>query len=99
MIRLLFAALAMMLCVTGVQAAGSDDLKAALAAAEKGTGDEAIRLFTQALAAGDLSADDQLTAHKGRGREYAARSMIADAFNRTDDGKRLRDNAIADLSA
>jgi tetratricopeptide (TPR) repeat protein len=97
--RLLFAALAMMLCVTGVQAAGSADLAAAQAAAEKGTSDEAIRLFTQALAAGDLSADDQLTAHKGRAREYTAKSLIADAFNRQDDGKRLRDNAIADLSA
>lgn len=99
MMRLLFVAVAMVLWVTGAQAVGSADLKAAQAAAEKGTGDEAIQFFTQALAAGDLSADDQLTAHKGRGREYSAKSLIADAFNRQDDGKRLRDNAIADFSA
>ncbi len=99
MMRLLFAAAALVLLVTGAQAAGIADLKAAQAASEKGTGDEAIRLFTQALAAGDLSADDQVTAHKGRGREYTSKSLIADAFDRHDDGKRLRDNAIADFSA
>lgn len=99
MMRSLFAAICMVLFVTDVQAAGVADLRAAQAAAEKGTGDEAIQLFTQALAAGDLSADDQLIARKGRGREYSAKSLIADAFNRLDDGKRLRDNAIADFSA
>jgi tetratricopeptide (TPR) repeat protein len=84
---------------TNLEAAGLADLKAAQAASEKGTGDEAIQLFTQALAAGDLSADDQFIARKGRGREYSAKSLIADAFERHDDGRRLRDNAIADLSA
>jgi tetratricopeptide (TPR) repeat protein len=99
MMRSLFAAIFMVLFASNLQAAGVADLKAAQAAAEKGAGDEAIQLFTQALAAGELSADDQLIAHKGRGREYSARSLIADAFNRLDDGKRLRDNAIADFSA
>jgi tetratricopeptide (TPR) repeat protein len=99
MMRSLFAAICMVLLASGVQAAGVDDLKAAQAAAEKGIGDEAVRLFTQALAAGDLSADDQLAARTGRGRQYSAKSLIADAFNRHDDGKRLRDNAIADFSA
>ena len=99
MMRSLFAAICVVLFASNLQAAGVADLKAAQAAAEKGTGDEAIQLFTQALAAGDLSADDQLIAHKGRGREYSAKSLIADAFNRLDDGKRLRDNAIADFSA
>ncbi len=99
MMRLLFAAAALVLLVTGAQAASIADLKAAQAAAEKGTSDEAIRLFTQALAAGDLSADDQVAAHTGRGREYTSKSLIADAFDRHDDGKRLRDNAIADFSA
>src|ERR1700686_3671150 len=99
MIRSIFAAICLLLLATGAQAAGRADLEAAKAATEKGTGDEAIQLFTQALAAGDLSADDQLIARKGRGREYSAKSLIADAFNRLDDGKRLRDNAIADFSA
>ncbi len=99
MMRSLLAAICVVLFAASLQAAGVDDLKAAQAVAEKGTGDEAIQLFTQALAAGDLSADDQLIAHRGRGREYSAKSLIADAFNRLDDGKRLRDNAIADFSA
>ena len=97
--RLIFSALCLALFASNLQAAGVADLKAAQAAAEKGAGDEAIQLFTQALAAGDLSPEDQLIARKGRGREYSARSLVADAFNRRDDGRRLRDNAIADFSA
>jgi tetratricopeptide (TPR) repeat protein len=99
MMRSTFSAVFFLLFATSLQAAGSDHLKAATAAAEKGTGDEAIRLFTQALAAGDLSADDQFAARKGLGREYAAKSLIADAFERHEEGHRLRDNAIADFSA
>jgi tetratricopeptide (TPR) repeat protein len=99
MVRSILWAICMALCVTHVQAAGVADLRAANAAAEKGVSDEAIQLFTQALAAGDLLADDQMSARKGRGREYSAQSLIADAFDRHDDGHRLRDNAIADLSA
>jgi tetratricopeptide (TPR) repeat protein len=99
MIRSIFAGLCLVLFATNLQAAGIADLKAAQAAAEKGSSDEAIRLFTQALAAGDLPAEDQLAARKGRGREYSARSMVADAFEKHEDGRRLRDNAIADFSA
>jgi tetratricopeptide (TPR) repeat protein len=99
MIRSIFAAICMVLFATSLQAAGVANLKAATAAAEKGTGDEAIQLFTQALAASDLSADDQFAARKGRGREYSAKSLIADAFERHEEGYRLRDNAITDFSA
>jgi tetratricopeptide (TPR) repeat protein len=99
MIRSIFAGLCMVLFATSLQAAGLDHLKAANAAAEKGGSDEAIELFTQALAAGDLSSGDQIAARKGRGREYSAKSMIADAFERHEEGHRLRDNAIADFSA
>jgi tetratricopeptide (TPR) repeat protein len=99
MIRSILAAVGMLLFVTSPQAAGVDDLKAATAAAEAGTSDDAVRLFTQALAAGDLSAADQFVAYSGRGREYAAKSLIADAFERRDEGQRLRANAIADFSA
>ena len=63
-----------------LRAGGVDDLKAAKAAAQQGKVDEAVRLFTQALAAGDLSPADQFAAHKGRGEEYTAQSLIADAF-------------------
>jgi tetratricopeptide (TPR) repeat protein len=100
MMRSIFMSIClMMLFATNLQAAGSTDLKAAIAAAETGTADDAIRLFTQALAAGDLSVEDQLAARKGRGREYSAKSLIADAFERHDDGNRLRQNAITDFSA
>jgi tetratricopeptide (TPR) repeat protein len=99
MIRPFFAAICVVLLASSPQAGRAADLKAANAAAEKGLGDEAIRLFTEALAAGDLSADDQFIARKGRGREYSAKSQIADAFDRHDDGHRLRGNAIADFSA
>jgi tetratricopeptide (TPR) repeat protein len=99
MIRSILGAICLVLFVTNVQAAGIADLRAANAAAEKGISDEDIRLFTQALAAGDLSADDQFIARKGRGREYSAKSQIADAFERHDDGRRLRENAIIDFSA
>jgi tetratricopeptide (TPR) repeat protein len=99
MLRLSFAAICLVLFAANLQAAGPADLGAANAAAEKGNSDEAIRLFTQALTAGDLSPDDQFTAREGRGREYSAKSQIADAFERREDGQRLRGNAIVDFTA
>ncbi len=98
MIKALLAAASLSLLAASAQASGLDDFKAANAAVEKGQSQEAVRLFTQALAAGDLSADDQFTAHKVRGREYTARSMIADAFQRRDEAKSLRDKAVADFT-
>ncbi len=99
MIRVLLAAMGMVLFAATLQAGSLDDLKAANAAVEKGNGEEAIRLFTQALAAGDLSPDDQVAARKGRGGEYSAKSLIADAFQRRDEARRLRGNAIDDFTA
>ena len=99
MVRSILIMICAMLLIADAQAAGPTDLKAANAAAEKGSSDDAIQLFTQALAAGDLSADDQFNARQGRGREYLAKSMIADTFERHDEGRRQRENAIADFSA
>ena len=99
MMRPILQAIWLVLFVTNAQAASMTDLKAANSAAEKGLGDEAIQLFTQALAAGDLSVEDQFIAREGRAREYSAKSQIADTFDRHEDGRRLRDNAIADFSA
>jgi hypothetical protein len=84
MIKVLLAAACLVVSAATLQAGSLDELKAANAAAEKGNGDEAIRLFSQALAAGDLSPADQLTARKDRGAEYTPKSMIADAFVRLD---------------
>ena len=97
--RVLLAAICMVLFTATLQAGSLDDLKTANEAAEKGNADEAIRLYTQALAAGDLSPDDQVAARKRRGGEYSSRSLIADAFQRRDDARRLRDNAIDDFTA
>jgi tetratricopeptide (TPR) repeat protein len=99
MLRLISTLICTAFLVTSVHAAGLADLKAAGAAADSGNSDEAIRLFTQALSSNELTPDDQASAHGGRGREYSAKSLIADAFERRDDAKVLRENAIADFSA
>jgi lipoprotein NlpI len=99
MIRVLLAAVCLLLFVATLQAGGLDDLKAANAAAQQGKVDDAIRLFTQALTASDLSPADQFAARKGRGSEYTSKSLIADAFERLDQARGLRADAIADFTA
>jgi tetratricopeptide (TPR) repeat protein len=99
MIRALLAAACLVLFAAPLQAGSLDDLKAANAAMEAGKPDDAIRLFTQALAAGDLSPADQLTAHKGRGLEYTSKSLIADAFERLDQARSAREDAVSDFTA
>jgi tetratricopeptide (TPR) repeat protein len=98
-VRVILAAACMVVSAATLQAGSLDDLKAATAAAEKGNGDEAIRLLSQALAAGDLSPADQVAARQQRGGAYAAKGLIADAFQRHDEARRMRDSAIADYSA
>jgi tetratricopeptide (TPR) repeat protein len=51
-------------------ASGIDDGNAGLDALNKGSYDEAIRLFTRALKAGDLASSDQEFAYLNRGRAY-----------------------------
>ena len=99
MIRVLLAAACIVFSAAIAQAAGLDDLKAAKAAAEQGKADEAVRLFGQALAAGDLSPADKVEAYKGRASEYTGKSLIADAFERLDQGRQARGEAIADFTA
>ena len=99
MIRVLLAAVCLVLFAANVRAGGLDDLKAANTAAQQGQVDEAIRLFTQAFAANDLSPADQVAARKGRGNEYTSKSLIADAFERLDQARQFRTDAIADFTA
>ncbi len=99
MIRILLAAAFLALSAATLQAGSLDDLKAAKAAAEQGKADDALRLFSQALAAGDLSAADKAAAYAGRASEYTAKSLIADAFERLDQARQARAGAIADFSA
>jgi len=97
--RSLLAVVALLAFGAIAQAGGADALKAANAAAEQGQVNDAVRLFTQALAAGDLSPADQFTAYKGRGIGYTSQSLIADAFERLDQARMLRGQAVADFSA
>jgi tetratricopeptide (TPR) repeat protein len=99
MIRVLLAAVCLVLFAANLQASGLDDLKAADAAVENGKADEAIRLFTQALAASDLSPADQLAARKGRASAFTALSLRADAFGKRDEARSLRERAIVDFTA
>jgi tetratricopeptide (TPR) repeat protein len=99
MIRVLSAILFTVLMAAPLSAGGVDDLKAANAAAEQGKRDEAIRLFSSAIAAGDLTPEQQVEARKNRASEDTTQSLIHDAFGRGEEARRARDNAIADLSA
>jgi tetratricopeptide (TPR) repeat protein len=99
MFKVLLAAACLVLFAATVQAGGPDDLKAANAAAQQGNIDESLRLFTQALGASDVAPDDQFAARKGRGSAYTSKSLIADAFERLDQARGFRDNAIADFTA
>ena len=98
MIKIALALAYLILTGATLQAGSLDDLKAAKAAAEGGKADEAVRLFTQSLRAGDLSPADRIAARKGRGSEYTSQSLIADAFVRLDQARTLRDSAIADFT-
>ena len=99
MFKVLLAAACLVLFAATAQAGGPDDLKAANAAAQQGNIDESLRLFTQALGASDVAPDDQFAARKGRGSAYTSKSLIADAFERLDQARGFRDNAIADFTA
>ena len=99
MFKVVLAVACLVLSAASLRAGNLDDLAAAKAAVEVGNGAEAIRLFTQALAAGGLSPADQAAARKGRGNEYIVKSMIADNFDRGDEARSLRENAIADFTA
>jgi len=99
MLRVLLAALCVAFFAAPLQAGGVDDLKAATAATKSGKSDEAITLYTQALAASDLSSADQAAAHKGRGEQYSGKSAVADTFHKRDDAHRLREDAISDFTA
>jgi tetratricopeptide (TPR) repeat protein len=99
MLRVFLAAAYLVFFAAIAQASGLDDLKAANSAVDQGKSDEAIRLYTLALAAGDLSPADRLTARKGRGGAYIGKSLIADTFERLDQARQLRGDAIADFTA
>ena len=99
MFKVVLTVACLVLSAAPLRAGGLDDLKSANAAAEQGNVNDALRLFTQAIAAGDLSPADQFTARKNRGHGYVARSMIDDAFMRLDQARTARADAIADYTA
>jgi tetratricopeptide (TPR) repeat protein len=98
-IRILLAAVCLVLFAATTQAGSIDDLKAANEAVQKGKVTDAMRLYTRALESNDLSPADQLAARMGRGSEFVSASLIADAYERLDQAQNLRDSAIADFTA
>jgi len=77
--------LSLMVCLTSpAWAGGLDDVNAGIAAGEKGDNDEAIRLFTKAIASGELSREDLFITYYNRGLAWAK--------------KRDFDKAIADYT-
>lgn len=99
MIKILVAVACFVLSAGTLRAGSLDDLKAAVAAVRQGSADDAIGLYSKALAAGDLSPTDQFTARKGRAAEYVGKSLIDDAYIRLDQARGSRDRAIADFTA
>jgi tetratricopeptide (TPR) repeat protein len=99
MIRILLVTACFMLTAGTLKAGSVDDLKAATAAVGQAGPNETIGLFTKALAAGDLSPQDQFAARKGRAAEYAVKSLIDDSFGRLDQARDSRERAIADFTA
>jgi tetratricopeptide (TPR) repeat protein len=99
MIRVALAALGLAVFSLAAQAAGLDHLQAAQTAEKNGNVDEAVHLYSQAITAGDLTPDNLVAARKGRAGAYVGKSLVADTFQRPDDAKRLRDNAIEDYTA
>lgn len=98
MVRTLSALLFTILMAAPSWADAASDLKAGTDAAQAGRHDEAIAALTRALDDGALPADGQLKALRTRGGEYVTKSLMAEAFDRRDDARRQRDNAIADFS-
>jgi tetratricopeptide (TPR) repeat protein len=63
--------LSLIVCVTSrAWAGGSDDFKAGVAAAQRENYDEAIRLFTKAIASGELRGRDLYLAYYNRGTTW-----------------------------
>lgn len=68
--RLLLSAILIFAGVSMAHASGLDQAKAGLAAAQRGDDDEALQLYSAALAAGDLSPFNVMLAYHNRGNTY-----------------------------
>jgi lipoprotein NlpI len=73
MTRFMAAALLTLACATVASASGLDDANAGLAAAQRGEYDEALRLYSSALAAGDMSPFNVMLAYHNRGNTYQSK--------------------------
>jgi lipoprotein NlpI len=99
MIRAMCVLLFTMILAASSWAGSADDLKAGLGAVQDGKHDDAIAQLTRALQAGDLSTNDQIAADQARAGAYLTKSLVADAFDRRDEARRLRDSAVADYTS
>jgi tetratricopeptide (TPR) repeat protein len=79
-----FASAALLGCAlslsTAAHAGGAQDGEAGLQALDRGSYDEAVRLFTRALGARDLSNDDREFAYLSRGKAYLGEGDKTDAL-------------------
>src|SRR5215472_11799346 len=73
-----------------VLARGLDDAGAAMIAAQHGVYDQAIRLLTSALAAGDLSPQNTMLAYHNRGNAYQDKGDYAHAIADYDAAIKIR---------
>ena len=76
----------------GCSAGGSPDIAAGLAAEKQNDQSDAIRLYSRALASGDLSHDDQAIAHFDRGIAFRKSGQIRRAIGDFDAALRLKPN-------
>jgi len=79
-IGVLALAAGLSICMPAI-AAPVDDANAAETALGQGDNDTAIRLFTRAIASGQLSADDRESAYAERGKAYLAKGNLAAAIS------------------
>jgi tetratricopeptide (TPR) repeat protein len=87
-------ALAAMALATAAQANPIDDGNAGLTALQNGDNDQAIALFTRALASGGLKGDDREFAYANRGKAYLNKFDISDAIADLDRARQMKPDDV-----
>lgn len=88
--RLFLSAILIFTVTAAAHATGLDEASAGLAAAQRGDDDEALRRYSAAIAAGDLSPFNVMLAHHNRGNTYQDKGDYRRAIPEYDIAIRLR---------
>ena len=88
--RVLMAGFLILAGTAVASASGLDDAKAGLAAAQRGEYDQALRLYSSALAAGDMSPFNVMLAYHNRGNTYQSKGDYERAIGEYDTAIKLR---------